>query len=223
MRIRSYRRGDAEAVHHVCVATGDSGEPAHRILRDPDLLAYVFADPYLLLQPEMAFVVEDRSGVVGYVVAALNSAEFFARWQLEWAPRFAATHPASTRLLPRNADEQLSGYLHQPRRMLPGDLDAFPSHLHISLLAGARRRGLGRGLLTTLFDELGRAGSRGVQLSVRADNTSAHACYRSAGMYRLGPDGAAAVRFARPLCEAAGAVRDNGRPVHNGIGGQGHG
>lgn len=218
MRIRSYRPADADAVHRICVATGDAGEPAHRILRDPELMAYVFADPYLLLQPEMAFVVEGRDGILGYVVAALDSAEFFARWQLEWAPRFAASHPASSRPGFHDADGQLSGFLHRPRRMLPGNLDAFPSHLHINLLAGARRRGWGRGLLTTLFGELARAGSRGVQLSVRADNTAAHACYRSAGMVRLAPDGFAAVRFGRPLREWAGTVGDNGRPVHTGTG-----
>ena len=58
------------------MATGDAGEPADRILRDPDLLAYVFADPYLLFQPELAFVAEIDGIVLGYVVAALDTADF---------------------------------------------------------------------------------------------------------------------------------------------------
>lgn len=199
MIVRCWRPRDAEAVHRICVATGDAGARADGILRDPDLIAYVFADPYLLLQPELAFVAESRGVVQGYVVAALHTEEFYARWQLEWAPRFAASHPTRHPVDPRNADSQLRAYLHRPRLMLPADTDRFPSHLHINLLADARRRGIGRRLLDAVFRELARAGSPGVQLGVRADNHGAHAFFRAAGMVPLPSDQHAAVRFARPL------------------------
>jgi ribosomal protein S18 acetylase RimI-like enzyme len=197
--VRCCRPRDAEAVHRICVATGDAGEPADRILGDPDLIAYVFADPYLLLQPELAFVAEHHGAVVGYAVAALNSEEFYARWQLEWSPRFAATHPSGPETDTRSADSQLRAFLHRPRLMLPADRNRFPSHLHINLLAGARRQGMGRRLLGAVFGELMRAGSPGVQLGVRADNTGAHAFYRAIGMSQLRSDKQAAVRFGRPL------------------------
>lgn len=218
MRVRSYRPRDAGAVHRICVATGDAGEPAAGILRDPHLAAYVFADPYLLLQPEMAFVAEHDGAVLGYVVAALNSSEFYARWQLEWAPRFVTSHPASHNADVRDADEQLRTLLHQPRRLLSTDLDSYPSHLHINLLANARRQGAGRLLLETVFGELARAGSAGVQLGVRASNTGAQAFYRAIGMDRLASRGGLAVRFGRPLHGVHRPVRENERPVHNGPG-----
>ncbi|MDR7300903.1 GNAT family N-acetyltransferase [Haloactinomyces albus] len=219
MRVRSYRPRDAEAVHRICVATGDAGDPASGILRDPHLAAYVFADPYLLLQPEMAFVAERDDGVVlGYVVAALNSPEFYARWQLEWAPRFVASHPASCAADMRDADEQLRTLLHQPRRLLSTDLDTYPSHLHINLLESARRQGAGRLLLETLFGELARAGSPGVQLGVRASNTGAQAFYRAIGMDRLASRGGLAVRFGQPLHGVSRPLRENEQPVHNGLG-----
>ncbi|RCW40787.1 acetyltransferase (GNAT) family protein [Halopolyspora algeriensis] len=218
MRIRSYRPHDAEAVHRICVATGDAGKPAAGILRDPHLVAYVFADPYLLLQPELVFVAERDGAVLGYVVAALNSPEFYARWQLEWAPRFFTSHPASPDADARDADAQLRTLLHQPRRLLSADLDSYPSHLHINLLASARRQGAGRLLLEAVFDELARAGSPGVQLSVRASNTGAQAFYRAVGMNRLASRNGLAVRFGQPLGGVDHSVRENETPVRHGHG-----
>ncbi|GAA2776761.1 GNAT family N-acetyltransferase [Saccharopolyspora taberi] len=199
MIVRSWRPGDAEAVHRICVATGDAGEPVHPILADPNLVAYVFADPYVLLQPELAFVAESGGAVLGYVVAALHTEEFYARWQLEWSPRFAATHPASSRVNARNADSQLRAFLHRPRLMLPPHLDSYPSHLHINLLAQARRQGAGRRLMHAVFGQLARAGSPGVQLGVRVSNTRAQAFYRATGMIRLASHDRSEVRFGLPL------------------------
>ncbi|GAB3298435.1 GNAT family N-acetyltransferase [Parasphingorhabdus pacifica] len=204
MIVRSWRPHDAEAVHRICVATGDGGDPVGTILRDPDLVAYVFADPYLLLQPEMAFVAEHDGVVIGYVVAALETREFYARWQLEWAPRFTSSHPDDPWSDSRYADSQLSAFLHRPRLMLPGQLDRYPSHLHINLLPPARRRGVGRVLLHTVFDALARAGSPGVQLGVRSSNIGAHAFYRATGMHRLAADERVELRFGRPLNSAPG-------------------
>jgi ribosomal protein S18 acetylase RimI-like enzyme len=181
------------------MATGDAGEPADRILRDPHLVAYVFSDPYVLLQPELAFVAEVNGVVLGYVVAALDTEEFFARWQLEWSPRFAASHPASRHVNARSADSQLRAFLHHPRLMLPKDLDVYPSHLHINLLNRARGQGAGRRLLEAVCTELGRAGSPGVQLGVRPTNTGAQAFYHATGMIRIASDDRQGVRFGRPL------------------------
>jgi ribosomal protein S18 acetylase RimI-like enzyme len=197
--IRSARPRDRDAVHRICMATADAGEPASRILRDPDLVSYVYADPYLLLQPEFAFVAEAGGAVFGYVVAALDSEEFYARWQLEWSPRFAASHPSGASVDPRDADSQLRAFLHRPRLMLFDDLDAFPAHLHINLLPSARRHGVGRRLIGTLFQELARAGAPGVQLGVRVDNTRACSFYRAIGMIRLPSRPHEPVRFGRPL------------------------
>ena len=199
MIIRSWRPCDAEAVHRICVATGDGGDPVHPILADPNLVAYVFADPYVLLHPELAFVAEHGGAVLGYVVAALHTEEFYARWQLEWAPRFAATHPAGRRVNARNGDSQLRAFLHRPRLMLPPHLDRYPSHLHINLVSEARRRGTGRKLMHAVFSQLARAGSPGVQLGVQVGNTRAQAFYHATGMTRLASNDRAEVRFGLPL------------------------
>ncbi|SDQ74338.1 GNAT family N-acetyltransferase [Actinopolyspora saharensis] len=206
MIVRGLRPGDEVAVRRICVATGDAGEHARNILREPELMAHVFASPYLLLQPELCFLAESSGQPLGYVVAALDSVEFYRRWEREFSPCFARGHPApplgggwdeSARA--DDADEQLRLLLHRPRTMLLPDTDVYPSHLHINVLSGARRMGAGKALLRALFDALAAAGSPGVQLGVRATNASAHAFYRAMGMTRLPLDEGPAIRFGRPL------------------------
>lgn len=207
MNVRSWRPPDADAVYRICLATGDSGQPAAGIVRDPELVPLIFAQPYLLLQPEFVFVAEMGGTVVGYVVAAADTTEFYARWQLEWSPRFAASRPVPREA--RDADGQLREFLHRPRLMLPGRLPDYPSHLHINLLPQARRRGLGRRLLHAVFTELAKSGSPGVQLGVNPRNTGAHEFYRALGMTRLPGDERVEVRFGLPLNQRLPSVRDN--------------
>ncbi|WP_192827191.1 GNAT family N-acetyltransferase [Actinopolyspora erythraea] len=212
MRIRAVRRPeDGVAVRRICVATGDAGDHSRHILRDPELIAHVFAGPYLALQPRLCFLAESSGQPLGYVVGALDSVEFYHRWQREWAPAFAADHPLTdTEERSADADAQLRLLLHQPLRMLLPDSETYPSHLHINVLSGARRSGVGAALLRTLFAALERAGSPGVQLGVRATNAAAHAFYRAMGMTRLPLDDGPAIRFGRPLGGRYRRVRENG-------------
>ncbi|MGJ7907185.1 GNAT family N-acetyltransferase [Actinopolyspora sp. H202] len=200
MIVRPCRPEDAVAVRRICVATGDAGEHSRHILRDPELMAHVFAGPYLALQPRLCFLAEISGQPLGYVVAALDSTEFYQRWQREWSPAFTASHPLTgSEEHSDEADEHLRLLLHRPLRMLLPDSGSYPSHLHINVLSGARRNGLGAALLRTLFTALEQAGSPGVQLGVRATNAAAHAFYRAMGMTRLPLDDGPAIRFGRPL------------------------
>lgn len=206
MIVRRCRPGDEVDVRRICVVTGDAGDHSRNILREPELMAHVFASPYLDLHPELCFVAESAGQTLGYVVAALDSVEFYHRWEREFSPRFARSHPAPPLGGGRgepgrvdDADEQLRVLLHRPRTMLLPDTDVYPSHLHINVLSGARRMGVGRALLRVLFDTLAAAGSPGVQLGVRATNASAHAFYRAVGMTRLPLDEGPAIRFGCPL------------------------
>ncbi|PRW64167.1 GNAT family N-acetyltransferase [Actinopolyspora mortivallis] len=190
-------------MRRICVATGDAGEHARNILNEPELMAHVFASPYLALQPDLCFVAELAGQPLGYVVAARDSVGFFRDWRRHWSPRFVHSHPAPTRreslLRAGDADVQLRSLLHRPCSMLLPDTETYPSHLHVNVLAGARGRGVGAALLRVLFQALAEAGSPGVQLGVRATNASAHAFYRAMGMTRLSLDDGPAIRFARPL------------------------
>ncbi|NQX11974.1 ribosomal protein S18-alanine N-acetyltransferase [Microbacteriaceae bacterium VKM Ac-2855] len=56
----------------------------------------------------------------------------------------------------------------------------------MTVAAHARRRGLGRTLLTTVLNEARRRGAEEVFLEVRADNPNAQALYESAGFVTIG-------------------------------------
>ncbi len=73
VRIRGYRPGDLDDLYRICLQTGNQGADATALFRDPDLLGHVYAAPYGLFEPALAFVVEDQAGVGGYCLAALDS------------------------------------------------------------------------------------------------------------------------------------------------------
>ena len=88
----------------------------------------------------------------------------------------------------------------------------------ITIADGARGRGRGRALLTTLLDEASRRGVRKVFLEVRADNPIAQALYASEGFAEVGsrpryyqPDGVDALVMRLDL--AGWAARPSAAPA----------
>jgi ribosomal-protein-alanine N-acetyltransferase len=76
----------------------------------------------------------------------------------------------------------IAGYagLLAPRGAKEGDIQT------IAVAPEARRRGLGRVLMTSLLNEARRRGAREIFLEVRADNPGAEELYASLGFERLG-------------------------------------
>jgi len=91
--IRRYRSGDFRDLYRVCLRTGKSGDDATPLYRDPDLLGHIYAAPYGLFEPALAFVVEDELGVGGYCLGALDTKAF--EWRLEdrWWPSLRGRYP----------------------------------------------------------------------------------------------------------------------------------
>ena len=60
--IRRYRETDLAAVYDICVRTADAGRDARGKYQSDDLMGDLFAGPYVFLEPEVAFVLdEDRN------------------------------------------------------------------------------------------------------------------------------------------------------------------
>lgn len=193
--VRRYREGDLADLYRVCLLTGDAGGDASALYRDPDLLGHVYVGPYAALEPEHAWVLEDRrQQVCGYAVAALDSASFHRRVRASWWPRLrgqvpeAAGAPSSW-----SAEERLANLLRHPEDAIPAAFRAalrdYPSHLHIDLLPYAQGRGQGSALMRTLLQGLRDDGSPGVHLGVDARNDRALGFYLHLGFRRfeLGP------------------------------------
>lgn len=182
-RIRGYRPEDREDVFDVCVRTADSGSDATGLVADESLLPDVFAAPYLDLQPDLAFVVDTGERVVGYVLAAADTASWVQRYRAEYLPGFAARHPLTEP--PTTREERIVWVGHHPELMIVHDLVRFPAHLHIDLLPEAQGRGLGRALIRVLLGELRARGVPGVQLRYGETNHGAGAFYRRLGFHTL--------------------------------------
>jgi ribosomal protein S18 acetylase RimI-like enzyme len=189
--LRPYQPGDAPAVHEICKATSRESDPGNTKLRNLDLVGHIYAGPYTELQPELVFVIADEDGVAGYVLGALDSVDFYRRWRAEWTPRFVTTCPEPVDTTTGN--DRLLSLLYHPEQALIDAVDAYPSHLHVDLLARARRQGWGRALLLRLFDALREKGSTGVHLITSNTNTGAVAFYDSLGFSVLVTPGNAVV------------------------------
>lgn len=77
----------------MCLETGDSGaDGTHLYPDDPLALGHRYTGPYVTLQPDLAFVLEDDEGVCGYTLAALDTHAFYERMTAEWLPPLQAKH-----------------------------------------------------------------------------------------------------------------------------------
>jgi ribosomal protein S18 acetylase RimI-like enzyme len=191
MIIRGYRPEDLRDLYRICVQTGNgSGGDATALYRDPDLLGHIFAAPYGVLEPALAFVAEDRAGVGGYCLGALDSRAFEQRLEADWWPslrlRYAEPDPAGR---DRWTPDELAAYtIHHPWLIDEDLVASYPSHLHIDLLPRLQGGGNGRRLMAEQLAALRERGSTGVHWHVNAENQRAIGFYRHLGFGELYAD-----------------------------------
>jgi len=202
--VRPYRDSDLEDLYRICLQTGDKGGDATSMFEDPRILGHVFAAPYGLFEPSLAFVAEDEAGVGGYIVGALDSRAFEERLEVEWWPALRDRYPAPPSGLPPDQwtpDQRAADFIHDPPTA-PDELTRdYPSHLHINLVPRLQSQGLGRQLMNTQMRALRERGSVGLHLFVWPANQRAVGFYRHLGFTMISAGGA--VIFARDLRSAA--------------------
>src|SRR5437764_14157007 len=92
--IRPYRAEDLAAVYDVCVRTADAGGDARGKYHSDDLMPDLFAGPYVFLEPDFAFVLDDGQSAVGYVIGTPDPAAFPRAYRARWTRRLAVRHHA---------------------------------------------------------------------------------------------------------------------------------
>jgi ribosomal protein S18 acetylase RimI-like enzyme len=190
--IRPYRAGDLDDLYRICLQTGDGGEDATSIFEDPRILGHVFAAPYGLFEPSLAFVAEDELGVGGYIVGVLDSSAFEARLETDWWPALRHRYPAPPSDVPpdqRTPDQRAAGFIHVPLSVSDEVAADYPSHLHINLVPRLQSQGLGRQLMNTLVRALRERGSIGLHFFVSPSNLRAADFYRHLGFTVISADG----------------------------------
>ncbi|HEY1620939.1 MAG TPA: GNAT family N-acetyltransferase [Streptosporangiaceae bacterium] len=189
--IRPYQPADLDALYRICLLTAASGEDATAMFHDPDLPGHVFAAPYGVLEPSLAFVAADAAGVAGYVIGALDTPAFADRLERQWWPRLRGRYAAPDPDIPfeqLDFEQQVISGIHHPFGHSEEIVRQYPSHLHIDLLPRLQGHGLGGAMMATLLDALRAQGSAGVHLYCAPDNARATGFYRHLGFTPVDPD-----------------------------------
>jgi len=193
VRIRPYRPADRAAVYDVCMRTADAGGDARGRWSTDDLMPDLFAGPYVDLQPELAFVLDDGRQVVGYVIGTADTAAFARLLRTEWLPRMTAKYPEPDDQ--RTPEQRMVGLLYRPERMLVPELAAHPAHLHIDLLPSHQGAGHGRALIDTFRAAVAEAGAPALHVGVDPANTRALGFYARLGFTPIPVAGAGRVSY----------------------------
>ncbi len=184
--LRGYRPDrpqDLTDVYDVCVRTADAGEDARGVLSEDDLWGDIFAGPYLALEPELAFVLDDGARVVGYVLGTADTARWAAEHRARWLPRVADRYPLGE--APTDRERDLVDLLHHPEHNVRPELADHPAHLHIDVLPEYQGGGHGRALIQAFLAALAARDVPAVHLGVSPSNTRARGFYAHLGFHEL--------------------------------------
>ena len=180
-KIRPYEESDHDMVYEICLKTGNSGKGAEDLHEDPLILGHIYAGPYITLEPESAFILEDEKGSCGYIIGALDTQLFFNKLNSDWLPNLQKKYKDPTEdSKPWNKDEKCIHLLFHPET--PLDLPDYPSHLHIDLLTRARGQGLGKIMMDHFLKNLKDRGSKGLYLGLGNKNQRAYNFYKKYGL-----------------------------------------
>ncbi|MCL3776614.1 MULTISPECIES: GNAT family N-acetyltransferase [unclassified Actinomyces] len=211
--VRPARREDEAALNRICVATARHGDDVEGEMNIPALVGAVYSDPYLRAGAETCRVAAERGTaedkVLGYVVGTYDSRAFETWFRHEYAPARvrelnldgvdAADDDACANAGLTRLDRDYLRILRSPGRAPEDLVTDFPAHVHINLVARARRLGAGRALMSSFAEGAREAGVPGLHLGAGEDNLRALAFYRAIGMVEhCRADGVVWMR--QPLC-----------------------
>lgn len=182
--IRPYRPEDHAALYDVCVRTAHEGGDARHIYADLDLMPNIFAGPYVYLEPDLAFVLDNGDRAVGYILGTADTATFVERYRKSWLPIIEDRYPIPAGP-PESPSDEMIALMHNPEHMLVPELADYPAHLHIDLLPAYQRQGHGRALMFTFLDALKRKQVKAVYLGMVSTNTAARAFYERLGFHEI--------------------------------------
>jgi N-acetylmuramic acid 6-phosphate (MurNAc-6-P) etherase/predicted NBD/HSP70 family sugar kinase/ribosomal protein S18 acetylase RimI-like enzyme len=193
--VRQATKADRAAALRVCLLTGNMGADASAsYVHDADALGKRWVAPYLELEPDFAFVLEEGAtkDVVGYCLAARDTPTFSSRLQTDYLPPLRASHPDPRAAAKPEAawtpEEHVYVELHDHTAGAPPpgvDMSLFPSHLHIDLAPSAQGKRQGHRLMAAQLGALQRAGSPGVYLQMHKSNARARRFYEKLGFIEL--------------------------------------
>lgn len=182
--IRPYRPSDLDALYDICLKTGEAGQDATALYRDPKILGHIYAGPYGVLEPESCFVAEDAQGVGAYIIGTSDTHGFETRLERDWWPALRAAIPDPGDA-PGDADGRIARMIHHPPRTPRRINEPYPAHLHIDCVPRMQGIGLGRRLIDTFLDAMAARGVKAVHLGVGPKNARAVRFYGAYGFHLI--------------------------------------
>jgi ribosomal protein S18 acetylase RimI-like enzyme len=178
--IRPARKSDAEAISRIALLTGAAGADATDLLVHGNLIAEVFALPYLSLSPTIAIVAEIDGQIVGYAVGTPDSRAFDAAMARDWWPILQARYAT-----PGGPEDSLDHWYHtriqEASPLPPAVVARFPAHLHLNVDPAFHGRGIGRNLVRAWLDKLVRQGGRSVHIGADPRNLGGIQFWQASG------------------------------------------
>jgi len=189
--VRRFRPEDIDALYAISLATGLAGGDASHLYDDPKLMGHIYSAPYAVLEPELALVVEDREGVAGFAVGAIDTLAWQTRLEQEWWPplrrRYAVPPEADQDSW--TADQRRAFMIHHPAQTPSIVVQKYPAHLHLNLLPRLQGRGVG----AKLFDDwrllAAARGATAIHVAVNHGNARAVHFWRKLAFMELALDG----------------------------------
>ena len=186
--IRVYSKGDRNSIIEICCKTGYMGEPVDEYFDDSQLFSLLFCLYYVDYEPENCFVAvnETNNQVIGYVLSSFDSElqeknfnekminKIFRRVFLYTIWRY----PKSFKAIRYMQKVSKSAPKYEKEKEL---INEYPAHLHIDILDGYQRKGVGSQLIETLESHLSKHQIKGVHLGTSDRNTKAIPFYYKMG------------------------------------------
>jgi GNAT superfamily N-acetyltransferase len=187
LNIRLFRPADLPALYSISLATGHEGGDASHLYEDGRLLGHIYSAPYAVLEPELALVVHDDEGVVGFAVGAPDTAQWHERLEAEWWPELRRTYvdPSAIPSAQWSPDQRRAFTIHHPERHPQHVVEVYPAHLHLNLSARMQGRGAGTLLFSEWMARASRHGVTATHVGVNRANARAVRFWSKQGFDRL--------------------------------------
>ena len=177
--IRPYHPSDLTALYKICLQTANSGGDATKHFNNPDLVGHFYLAPYVLYEPEVAFVVTNNNEPCGYIVGTKDSQKFFEKCEKDWLPILRDRYPLSDENNQLH-DIRIIKRIHEGHIVKKEVMD-YPAHLHINLLPETQGQGIGRKIMDIFLNNLKELNVPALHLEVGKANSGAVKYYERVG------------------------------------------
>jgi len=182
--LRAANIADLPELRRICLETGDSGKDATHLHKLPELVGDIYVAPYVIHEPDFAYVLLAENKVVGYLLGVLDTKSFEKTLAEKYWPIAKAKYQQiNFEITP--SDQELLAELSKQGFSNEELTEKYPSHLHIDIVESHQSAGFGKSMIAFLLSELKQAGSSGVHLHMSASNDRARVFYKKFGFVEV--------------------------------------